>query len=830
MPDRTVSLESWRNDVRHGLRVLAKSRGFTAVAILSLAIGIGANSAIFSVTNALLIRPLPYPHADRIAILWQRSPGLNVPQDWFSLGQYLDIKTENTVFERVAAGIGASFNMTGNGRPERIDGVRVSSSLFPIFGAHAAMGRVFSAEEDQPGKTLSVILTHGFWERRFGADPSIVGKTLTLNGNNLTVIGVMSEDFSFNKEIMPAVNGIQHVDLLLPLPLPASAQSKRDGEDYNVFASLKPGVSVERAQIEMNGIANRMKQQYPANYPPNGGLTISVVPLINQVVGDVRLALYVLLGAVGFVLLIACGNVANLLLSRAAVREKEMAIRAAVGADRSRLLRQLLTENVLLSLMGGLAGLGVALLGVASIRQFGPANIPRLNEIGVDARVLAFTFFVALVTGLIFGLGPALRASGVDPNSALKEGGRGSVGTSAFGLGHGQLRKILITAEVALSLVLLIGAGLLIRSYARISNANPGFDPHNVLSLRVSLPGFRYKTPEMVSSFYQQLNERVRALPGVEYVGSNYQLPLSSVALAWEPIGIEGYVPKAAGNDLIIASSAYISSDYLRAMGVPLLKGRYFTEQDNKQSPEVVIVDDKLAARFWPNEDPLGKRLRQGSNGKWRTVVGVVADAKEYEVDAEPPITAYFPVEQYNIAGRFVVVRTRANSDAANLTNAVAQEIRRLDPELPAYDVATMEHRLHDSLARRRLSMFLLGTFAAFALVLAAIGIYGVIAYWVDQRTREIGIRMALGADRRRILSLIAREFLVMIGVGLAIGLGGAFALTRVMSGLLFGVSATDVTTFGLIPVVLAVIAVAAPYLPARRAMRVEPIVAVRAE
>src|SRR6478672_9075903 len=434
MPDRTVSLESWRNDVRHGLRVLAKSRGFTAVAILSLAIGIGANSAIFSVTNALLIRPLPYPHADRIAILWQRSPGLNVPQDWFSLGQYLDIKTENTVFERVAAGIGASFNMTGNGRPERIDGVRVSSSLFPIFGAHAAMGRVFSAEEDQPGKTLSVILTHGFWERRFGADPSIVGKTLTLNGNNLTVIGVMSEDFSFNKEIMPAVNGIQHVDLLLPLPLPASAQSKRDGEDYNVFASLKPGVSVERAQTEMNGIANRMKQQYPANYPPNGGLTISVVPLINQVVGDVRLALYVLLGAVGFVLLIACGNVANLLLSRAAVREKEMAIRAAVGADRSRLLRQLLTENVLLSLMGGVAGLGVALLGIAAIRQFGPANIPRLNEIGIDGRVLAFTFLVALSTGLVFGLGPALRASRVDANAALKEGGRWSVG-----LGHGQL-------------------------------------------------------------------------------------------------------------------------------------------------------------------------------------------------------------------------------------------------------------------------------------------------------------------------------------------------------------------------------------------------------
>ena len=833
MPEGTVSrsqTDIWRNDLRHGLRVLAKARGFTAVAILSLAIGIGANSAIFSVTNALLLRPLPYPNADRIAILWQRSPGLNVPQDWFSIGQYLDIKTQNTVFERVAAGIGASFNMTGAGRPERIDGVRVSSSFFPLFGARPLLGRVFSDEEDQPGKTLSVILTHGFWQRRFGSDPSIVGKTLTLNGNNLTIVGVLSDDFSFSKQVMPAVNGIQRADLFLPLPLAASAQGNRGGEDYNLFAALRPGVSLERAQAEMDGVAARMKQQYPANYPPNGGLTISVVPLINQVVGDVRLALYVLLGAVGFVLLIACANVANLLLSRAAVREKEMAIRSAVGADRSRLLRQLLTENVLLSVMGGVAGLAVALLGIAAIRQFGPANIPRLNEIAIDGRVLAFTFLTALVTGLVFGLVPALRASRVDPNAVLKEGGRGSVGNSSFGLGHGQLRKILITAEVALSLVLLIGAGLLIRSYQRITNANPGFNPDNVLSLRVSPPVFRYKTPQMVSSFYQQLDERLRALPGVEYVGSNYQLPLSSVALAWEPISIEGYVPKAAGNDLIISSSAYISPDYFRAMGVPLLQGRYFTDQDNKEAPHVVIVDDKLAARFWPNENPLGKRLRQGTHGTWRTVVGVVADAREYEVDAEPPITVFFPVEQFNIASRFVVVRTAPGTNAASLTNAVTAQIRALDPELPAYDLATMEHRLHDSLARRRLSMFLLGTFAAFALTLAAIGIYGVIAYWVDQRTREIGIRMALGADRGRILSLIAREFAVMIAIGLASGLAAAFALTRVMSGLLFGVSSTDLTTFGLIPLLLGAIAGAATYLPARRAMSVEPIVAVRAE
>jgi len=823
-------MDSWRNDIRHGLRILAKSRAFSAVAILSLAIGVGANSAIFSVTNALLLRPLPYSHSERIAIIWQRSPGLNVAQDWLSIGQYLDIATQNTVFEHTAAAIGASFNMTGSGRPERIDGVRVSSSFFQIFGARASLGRTFSAEEDRAGKTSSVILMHGFWTRRFGSDRSIVGKSLTLNGNTLTIIGVMSEDFSFDKEVMPAVNGIERADLLLPLPLPRSAREKRDGEDYNVFAALKPSVSLARAQAEMDAIAARMKQRYPANYPPNGGLTLSVVPLIDQVVGDVRFALYVLLGAVGFVLLIACGNVANLLLSRSAVREKELAIRAAVGADRSRLLRQLLTENVLLALLGGAIGLGIALVGLMVIRQFGPANIPRVKEISIDARVLGFNFAVSLATGLIFGLMPALRAARADPSVALKEGSRSSAGTIGFGLHHGRLRKILIVAEVALSLVLLIGAGLLIRSYQRITDANPGFNPHHVLSFRVSLPPYRYKTPQMVSSFFQQLDDRVKALPGVEYVGSNYQLPLSSVALAWEPIAIERYVPKVPGNALIISSSAYVSPDYFHAMGMPLIAGRDFTTHDSKESPEVVVVDDKLASRFWPNDNPLGKRLRQGADGPWRTVVGVVRDTREYAVDAEPPITAFFPVEQYNIASRFLVVRTAPSVDAASVTGIVLRAVTTIDPELPAYDVATMDHRLHDSLARRRLSMWMLATFAAFALILAAVGIYGVIAYWVEQRTREIGIRMALGAGRASILSLIGREFLAIVGIGLAVGLVGAFALTRLMASLLFGVSAIDATTFGLLPLLLGAIALVATYVPARRAMRVDPAVAVRTE
>jgi predicted permease len=454
----------------------------------------------------------------------------------------------------------------------------------------------------------------------------------------------------------------------------------------------------------------------------------------------------------------------------------------------------------------------------------GPAGVPRLEALGIDGRVLAFTFTVSVVSTLIFGLAPALRAANVDPHAALKEGVRGST------LGHSRLRSALITTEVALSLVLLIGAGLLVRSYARVTRANPGFDPHNTLSLRLSLPAHRYGTPEAVSGFYRQLGDLLRALPGIAYVGTNYQLPLSSVALAWEPIRIEGYVPKAAGADIIIASSAYVSPDYFSAMGMPLVEGRFFTDQDRQQTPPVVIVDENLAARYWPHEDAIGKRVRQGSDGPWRTVVGIVRDAKAYEADVSPPITTYFPVEQYTIGSRFVVVRTRAGlTDVAGLTNAVLREVHTLDAELPAYDVSTMEHRLHDSLARRRLSMLLFATFAAAALMLAAVGVYGTIAYWVGQRRREIGIRMALGGTRANILALVGREFALTVGVGIVIGAGGAFALTRVMSALLFSVSPTDALTFGVAPLLVVVVAAAAVYIPARDAVMAAPTDALRA-
>jgi len=568
-----------------------------------------------------------------------------------------------------------------------------------------------------------------------------------------------------------------------------------------------------------------MKQQYPANYPPHGGLTISVVPLLDQVVGDVGQTLPLLLGAVGFVLLIACANVANLLLARAAARQKEIAIRAALGAGRARILRQLLTESVLLASLGGLVGLFIAFTAVRALRVFGPENVPRLNEVGVDGRVAIFTCLVALLTGILFGIVPALKASRIDLHETLKDGGRGS-GRVAEGRGLWQPRKLLVITEVALSLVLLIGAGLLIRSYRRILDAHPGFNPHHVLAMRLSLPAVKYGSPESITRFYRQMTERIKAMPGVEAAAITYSLPMSTVAFAWEPITIEGYVPRTE-HEAIISNTRIVSPDYFRTMGIPLIEGRYFTEHDTKGEPETVIVDEALAQRFWPNESPIGKRLRRGDDsGAWRTVVGVIRTAKQYSSEKEPPIAAYFPFEQYAARSMYLVARTVP--DPAGMVTAIVREIQGVDPEMPVFDVSSMEQRLSDSLARRRFSMLLLGVFAVIALLLAVTGIYGVMTYAVHQQTHELGIRVALGARPRDVIGLVIRQGMTLALTGAMIGLLAAFGLTRLMVKLLFSVSTTDPLTFISIAALLALVALAACWIPARRAARVDPMVALR--
>lgn len=811
-------------DLIYGFRMLLKQPGFTVVALLSLAIGIGVTTAIFSVIHAVLLRPLPFADADRLVILWSRSPGLNVAQDWFSPGQYLDVKTQNQVFEETAIAIGASFNITGPGGPEHIDGARVSSSFLPLLGGKALYGALFAAEDDTPGRPPAVILSHGFWRRRFGSDPQVIGRTITLNASNFTIVGVLSAGFSFNKEVIPAVNAISVADVLLPLPLSETARANRGNEDFNIFARLKPGVALAQAQADMDLIAGRMKQQYPDRYPPAGGLTISVVPMLEQVIGDIGESLPMLLGAVLCVLLIACANVANLLLSRAVVRQKEMAIRAAMGAERRRLIRQLLTESLLLAVLGGLLGLLVAYAAVNAMRLLGPENIPRLNEVGIDGTVLVFTMLVALLTGIIFGLVPALRSSEVDLHETLKEGGRGS---GISGRGHHRLRKLLVVAEVALSLVLLILAGLLLRSYQRILSAHPGFNPRHVQAMRMSLPAAVYTSPEAVIDFYKRVCDRVKALPGVESAAVTYSLPMSTVAFAWEPVTVEGYVPRTP-HESIIANVRIVSPDYFRTMEIQLLEGRYFNQYDSRGGPEAIIVNEAMAERFWPDQNPLGRRLQRASSKNWQAVVGVIRDTKQFSTEKEPPITIYFPFEQY--VGRSLYLVARTTPDPSTMTAAIIKEIQTIDPQMPVYDVKSMEGRLSDSLSRRRFSMFLLTIFAVIALLLAAIGIYGVISYSVSQRIHEIGIRMALGAQPRDVLLLVIGQGMRLVGVGVMIGVAASLALTKLIESLLFGVGRSDPATFVVIVLLLTLVALAACWIPARRATKTDPMTALRVE
>ena len=818
------------SDIRFGLRALARSPLLTAIAVLSLAIGIGANTAIFSVTQALLLRPLPYADADRLAILWNRSPGLNIDEDWFSTAQYFDIRAGQQSFEDVAIALGANMNLTGaGGEPERVGVIRVSSNLLPMLGARAPRGRLFLPEDDVAGRAGTAVLSDAFWARRFGRDPGVVGTTLQLNGQAQEVVGVLPPGFALPREVLPTLGVIERGDVFLPLPMPAGAATIRTREDYNVLAKLKPGATVAQAQAEMDALTARLRRDHPDVYPPTGGLTFSVVPLQDEVVGDVRRPLQVLTAAVAFVLLIACANAANLLLSRALVRRREMAVRAALGASRWRLIRQLLTESILLSLGGGVIGVTMASAGVRWIQTLQPADVPRVDHIAIDTGVLLFTLAVSVAAGVLFGLAPALGTLRRDIGTALQDATRGSSGAGAFwGRGNG-VRRVLAGGEMALSVVLLIGAGLLIRSFAHLQDVSPGFESSRVLTVEIATTGAKYPNAQSVIQTYTTLYERLRALPGVTHAGAVNTLPLADF-FAWGPVTVDGRIPPP-GEQFVNADQRVASPGYFETMRIPLVRGRFFNVDDHAKNPRVVIIDARMADELWPGADPIGRRLKFGdaeSSSPWETVVGVVGRVKQYGLDSDARIALYRPQTQSAARSMYVVLRTEGDPNA--LGPAIRNVIRGVDSDVPIAQMQTMDARVDRSLARRRFSMTLLTLFAASAVALAVIGIYGVMAFLVSQGTRELGIRIALGATPAGILTLVLLQGVVVAAAGVAAGLAGAFALTRLMAGLLFGVEPHDPATFVAIAIGLMGVALLACAVPARRAARTNAITALRAE
>ncbi len=648
-------------DLRHAIAALVRTPGFTIAAVLSLAIGVGVNTSIYSVASALLLHPLPYADAERLTILWNRSPGLGITEDWFSTAQYFDIRQHSTSFEHVAIAIGGNYNLTGDGaEPERVGTIRVSSGLLPMMGAQPVLGRLFAPEEDHPGVAGTAILSHGTWMRRYGGDPQIIGRTLILNGQPYQVVGVLPATFTIPREVLPTLGGAENSEILVPLPLAANAATIRTAEDYNIVGKLKPGVSVETAQAELDALTARLRRDYPEVYPPNSGLTFSVVPLQEQVVGDVRRSLLVLMGAVGLVLLIACANVANLLLSRGVGRQKEIAVRAALGASRRRIIGQLLVESMVLAVLGAGVAVLLAYWSLEWIRALGASSVPRIDEIAINGEVLLFTLAISIGAGVLFGLAPAFRLSRVDLQGTLKDAGRGSAAAHSLWAAGSNLRSLLVVSELALSVVLLIGAGLLIRSFARVQDVAPGFNPSSVLTLELTMTGRRYNDASAILEAYRQLWERLKALPGVMASGGVTSLPLSQM-FAWGPITVEGRIPPA-GEEFINADLRMVGGDYFRTLEIPLIKGRLFDERDTSDGPRVTIIDDRMARDLWPGEDPVGKRLRTGGSSSttpWITVIGVVGAVKQYTLEGDSRIAMYLADTQYPRRAMNLVLRVR---------------------------------------------------------------------------------------------------------------------------------------------------------------------------
>lgn len=805
-------MEALWQDLRYGVRMLWQSPGFTIVALLALTLGIGANSAIFSVVNSVLLRPLDYEESENLLILSERSQvleGMSISYPNFS-----DWRDQNQVFEQLAVYRRQSYNLTGAGDPEYLLGGMVSASLFPALRLEPALGRTFTSEEDRPGGDQVVLLTHGLWQRRFGSDPNILGQTLTLNSKTYTVIGVMPAGFVFPNR----------VELWVPVGQESGQQSWLErGNHPGLYgvARLKPGVTLDQARADLDTIAVRLEQQYPQS---NTGNRVSITPMLERAVSDIRPALLVLMGAVAFVLLIACANVANLLLARAASRQKEFAIRSALGAGRVRLVRQLLTESALLSIVGGALGLLLAVWGVKLIIGINPDGIPRASEISLDARVVFFTFAVSFVTGIVFGVVPAWYASKPDMNETLKDAGRGSTG----GVHRQRFRNALVVAEVALALVLLIGGGLMIRSFYSLQQVHPGFEVSNLLTFQFTLPRDKYSEQQQRINFYRQVTDHIATMPGVESVGLATGLPLGNNGNQTS-FTVEGQ-PEPEPGQRPLTEVVNISPEYFNTMQMTLLKGRTFNEQDTATSPKVLVIDETFANRHWPDEEAVGKHVRFGGPGNPpSTVVGIVRRVKMDGLDTDSNrVQAYFPYTQNTWNSMSVVVRTAG--DPESLTSSLRQQVLSIDKDQPIYNIRTMQSIREEVMAPQRLNVLLLGIFASVALILAAVGIYGVMSYAVTQRTHEMGIRLALGARPADVLKLVIGQGMKVAIIGIVIGLTGAFLLTRLMSSLLFGVSATDPITFVTIAALLTIIALLANYIPARRATRVSPIIALRYE
>ncbi len=813
-------MESQIKDIRYGVRSLLKHPGFTCIAVLTLALGIGANTAIFSVVNAVLLRMLPFREPDRLVMVWEDASFAGFPRNTPAPANYADWKSQNQVFEEMAALDQRSFNLTGDGEPEKIEANGVTANFFGLLGIKPILGRVILPEEDKPEANKVVMLSYSLWQQRYGGDRGVVGRELLLNGEKYTVVGVMPAGFQFMES---------RIGLWVPIAFTSETLTQRGSHYLIVVARTKPGVTLAQANADIHTIQQRIARDHPDQA---GRLSAFVMPLREQLAGDVRRPLLVLLVAVGFVLMIACANIANLSLSRAASRRREIAVRAALGASRVHIVRQLLVESLLLATAGGVCGLVLASWSFAFLQRLIPDGLALSTKLTLDLPVLGFTLLLALLTAVVFGLVPAFQASKTDLNEALKQGG----GRTGLNAGGNRLRSIMVVTEVALALVLLVGAGLLIQTFLKLRDQYSGLRPENVLTLRTVLPRSKYPEQPQRAAFYKQVLERVKSLPGV--VSAGYA---TSIPLAWKG-GTSGFFPEGRTVERVSAEGLsydanhrQVSADYLKTMGIPLLRGRSISDGDDERALPVAIINETMARQYWPGEDAIGKRFKLGDpedDIPSITIVGVAGDVRQMGVDEPVKAEMYIPYRQIKdqqwYAPRDLVIRTAV--DPLSIVAAARNEIHKVDPAQPISNIRTMDEVLGEETASRRLGMTVLTIFAALALLLATLGIYGVVAYFVVQHTQEIGVRVALGAQRRDILGLVLGKGMTLTLLGVGIGLGVAFALTRLMASLLYGVGTTDPLTYATIALLLTAVAFVACYLPARRATKVDPMVALTYE